>query len=85
MRGFLIAVAVLVAGCDESPELRLHQVCDAVCTCSSPTPIGQAACFEECEVQLAGADFSDTCVECATGSACLAIDDCFDLCFPGVP
>lgn len=85
MRGLLIVVVVLAVGCDESPELRLRQVCDSVCACTSPTPIGQDACLDECEVELAGADFSDACVECATGSACLAIDECFDLCFPGVP
>lgn len=39
--------------------------------------------MDECVAQVP-AVLPDDCVACATESACLAIDDCFDLCF-GVP
>jgi hypothetical protein len=85
MRTWGLLGCLFVAGCDPSPDLEARQICDAVCTCDSPSPAQQESCVEECVVELAGIDFDDACVECATSSACLAIDDCFDLCFPGVP
>jgi hypothetical protein len=82
----LIAIAVVLAGCiDESPDLRVRQVCDALCACASPAPAGLDRCVDECEADLAGTSFPDECIECTAEAACLAIDDCFDTCFTGVP
>jgi hypothetical protein len=81
----LIAVGVLLGGCDASPGIDAAQVCEAFCDCEAPLSAAHAVCVDDCVADLAGFDIPEPCMECLEEDACAALASCFDSCADPVP
>jgi hypothetical protein len=81
VRGILSFVLGLAFVACDGPDLAVLEVCDAYCDCSTVVQTQADACTDACLGQLEGRAVPEACLVCARESACVELENCFDVCF----
>jgi len=81
-RALVAVIAIAIAGCAEPQDIRVEEVCDALCTCQAPVPADRGTCTQQCNTQLANLAVPDSCLACLDEPLCTTLDTCLEACLP---